>query len=114
MILCSQLNDKGLFVTMPVASEASESFRDHKKAHPIPVVLYADTESILDKTNINSITTGSTEVICNHRAVSFRINVCSSVGLPGIELDYDYVSLDTPKKFMETIHTLDKKKSLIF
>ena len=41
---CSQLNDKGSYVTMPPKEKAFESFHDHKKAHPIPVVLYADTE----------------------------------------------------------------------
>ena len=35
--------------------------------------------------------------------------MCSNVDLPGFELDYDYVSLETPKKFIETIHTLEEK-----
>ena len=55
-------------------------FHDHKKnTHSVPVVLYADMESILGKSNISNSPTGNTDIMCNQRAVSFRIDVCSFV-----------------------------------
>ena len=65
--LCNELNDKESYIAMPEKGTFTK-FDAHSKVHPATVVIYADTESKLNKTGISN-ENGNTKVICNHNAI---------------------------------------------
>ena len=96
---------------MPLENTYTQ-FKVHNKVHCAPIVIYADTESELNKSNATE-GLGNNTVVCNYNAISFRLHIKSDNDLYGTPLHHSYVGLNTPIEFMKTLYTINTHATII-
>lgn len=109
--ICHTLNENGSNVVMPKllpdGSIPKTRFSKYCALKRLPVVLYCDTESTLEKCSVE----GKSYVTTKHVTNSFRIQVESDVDLGSIPLQYEYVGPDADVEFIKQVTKLDTRIS---
>ena len=103
--ICSQLNEKGSAVRMPEEYTSTE-FNHHKYCHQVPVVIYADTESVFNENKEKEAIKGS---VATHKAMTCDVIIDSKVHLEDIPLAELITSSYTAEKFMIHMYNLNHK-----
>ena len=101
--LCQDLNEKGSNVIMPKENTFTK-FNDYAKQKKLPVVMYADFESSLEKCNDEK----RKYIASKHVANSYRLIIKTDLDLQ-IPLEYSYVGKDTDIHFVKLLTDIDKK-----
>lgn len=99
---CQEFNENGSFVTMPEPNTFTY-FTDFAKQKKLPIVLYADFESSLQKSNDKKY------IVASHIANSYRIKIVSPLNLGDIPLDYEYIGENCDIHFVTLLSELNNK-----
>lgn len=88
---------------MPNKDNEKMCFTKHTHQNTLPVVIYADFESINEKKNSTS-TTSTINHLTEHKPASYRFYIKSTIPLPSLNtLDYAYTGADANIHFVKTL-----------
>ena len=104
--MCQDLNENGSNIVMPKENTYTK-FNDYAKQKKLPIVMYADFESSLEK----CVDKERKYITSKHVANSYRLLIKTDLDLE-LPLEYSYVGKNTDIHFVKLLTNLDKKINL--
>ena len=104
--MCQDLNENGSNIIMPKENTYTK-FNDYAKQKKLPIVMYADFESSLEKCHDEE----RKYITSKHIANSYRLLIKTDLDLE-LPLEYSYVGKNTDIHFVKLLTSLDKKINL--